>query len=104
MDKIEQLLQFLAEEPGDSFTQYALALEYEKAGDTAAAINWLNTLLEEHPDYLPAFYQYGRLLEQTGKKTSAIETYEKGLKLAKVKGNKHTANELQTAIDLLTDD
>ena len=37
MDRIEQLKAFLVENPDDSFVQHALALEYIKLGDDAAA-------------------------------------------------------------------
>lgn len=33
MDRVEQLLIYLAENPRDSFLQYALALEYIKKGE-----------------------------------------------------------------------
>ena len=37
MDRVEKLKEFLAANPGDSFIQHALALEFVKAGDDAEA-------------------------------------------------------------------
>ena len=37
LDRVEKLKEFLEQNPADSFVQHALALEYMKAGDDAAA-------------------------------------------------------------------
>ena len=98
VNRIRQLEEFLKEEPNDAFLQYALALEYIKAGNYANAKNIFSKLVDNHPDYLPAFYQYGKLMEQTGDKINSIEIYRKGMELAKQKNNLKTLKELEEAI------
>jgi tetratricopeptide (TPR) repeat protein len=100
--KIEQLLEFLKEEPNDSFTLYALALEYEKS-DTAKALAYYDLLLKEHPEYLATYYHAGKLVEKSDKETSK-KIYTNGMALATKQGKTKTYNELQNALNLLLDE
>ncbi len=100
-NRIKILQQFLEEDPHDSFSKYALALEYGKNGDNQKAVLLMISLLESEPEYLPTYYQLGKLFEQTQKSAEALIIYQKGIELAKKKGNMHTANELRGAIDAM---
>ena len=99
LDRITVLKEFLKEEPDDAFTLYALALEYIKIDDLAAADRLFSHLMEMHADYLPAYYHAGKLKEALGKNEEARLLYRKGVKLAESKKDLHTLNELKTALD-----
>ena len=100
--KIEQLLEFLKEDPKDSFTLYALALEYEKYDDKKAK-EYYDLLLKEYSDYLATYYQAGKWYEKSDKEFSK-EIYKKGMAVAQKQGKTKTYSELQNALNVLLDE
>ncbi len=100
--KIEQLLEFLKDDPMDSFTLYALALEYEKAEDKKAK-EYYDLLLKEHPAYLATYYHAAKWYEKYHKETS-LQIYKLGMELANKNGKVKTYNELQNALNMLLDE
>ena len=101
MDRIQKLLEYLSATPNDSFMQHALALEYIKVGNDTAARKLFEEILEREPGYIGSYYQLGKLLEREGNQQLAIEWYEKGMAEAKLAGEKHAYNELQSAYEEL---
>jgi Tfp pilus assembly protein PilF len=101
MDRIEQINQFLKASPNDSFLQHALALEYIKLGNEAAAKELFKTILNREPGYVGSYYHLAKLYERTGVTESAIEWYEKGMLEAKKAGDNHAYNELRAAYEEL---
>lgn len=103
MDRIEKLREYLAQQPGDSFLQHALALEYIKAGNDAVARQLFEQLLQQNPGYVGSFYHLGKLLERSGDTEMAEVTYRKGMEQARQAGDRHAYNELQHALEEITD-
>ena len=103
MDRIEKLKEFLRTDPHDSFIRHALAMEYIKAGDDAAARILLEKVLERDPAAVGSYYQLGKLLERTGETSPALQWYEKGMAAAQTAGEKRAYNELRAAYDDLAD-
>jgi Tfp pilus assembly protein PilF len=103
MDRIEKIKAYLQDSPNDSFLKHALALEYIKAGQDAAAQEQFETLLAHEPGYVGSYYHLAKLLERTGQTDAAIATYEKGMAVARAAGDNHAYNELQMAHEDLTD-
>ncbi len=101
MERIELLKGFLAEDPGDNFSLYALALEYVKLNNVTEAIQLLEKLLEKNPGYLAAYYQLGKLFEMQQQPDRASGVFEKGIEVARRQKNQKTLSELQSALDLL---
>jgi len=58
------------------------ALALAEHGDTQKALALANQLVEQHPAFVSALKLQGMILEQTGQREAAAESYEKGLKLA----------------------
>ena len=94
MERIDKLNEFLKANPGDSFLQHALALEYIKINDDAAARQLFETLLKREPGYVGSYYHLAKLLERANDINAAIAIYEKGMEEAKKAGDKHAYNEL----------
>lgn len=94
--RLEKLLEFLKNEPDDEFLQYALATEYLRLNDSAKALQYYEQLVEHHPDYVGTYYHLGKLYEALNRKPDAIITYEKGMAIAKGKGDNHAFSELQS--------
>jgi FimV-like protein len=101
MNRIEKLKEFLLAEPDDPFVKHALALEYIKIGETAAARELLEEVLTKDPGAVGSYYQLGRLLEGMGEVRLALQWYEKGMAAAKAAGERRAYNELQSAYDEL---
>lgn len=102
MERIEQLRKFLADSPNDSFLKHALALEHVKLGDDATAKQLFEELLAAEPGYVGSYYHLGKLFERSGDEQNAIAWYEKGMQVAKEKGEQHAYGELRGALEELT--
>lgn len=102
MSRIEQLLQFLKDSPGDSFLIHALALEYIKAGDGLKAQAYFEQNLTESPQYVATYYHYGKLLERLDEPFRAAALYEKGMEIARACGDNHAFSELRSVYEELT--
>jgi hypothetical protein len=100
--KIDQLLEFLKEDPQDSFTLYALALEYEKF-DKQKADFYYSILLKDHSEYLATYYHAGKFYE-AGNKDTSKKVYKDGMALALKQGKTKAYQELQNALNLLLDE
>ena len=101
MDRLASLLTMAREKPDDTFLIFALALEYKSTGNEAESRVYFERLVNEYPDYIPTYYQYGKMEEENGNTDRAIELYNKGIEKAKAAGDQKTARELQQAIDMM---
>jgi Tfp pilus assembly protein PilF len=101
MNRIEQLYEFLKNDPKDNFVRHSLALEYIKIGDDLKARILLEEILTDSPNYVGSYYQLAKLLERLNQISLAIEWYEKGMHAAKMEGDMHAYNELQLAYEEL---
>jgi len=99
----EMLEEFVAADPGDSFSRYALALELEKERRDEEAILCLREVMARDADYVAAYYHLGRILARLGRETDAIPVYRSGLDVAGRIGDQKTRNEIQEALALLVD-
>lgn len=99
MDRIEKLKEFLAANPADNFVQHALALEYVKLGDDAAARSLFESLLARDPGYIGSYYHLAKLLERQEQQEEAIRCYEQGMAKAKEADDRHAYNELRSAYE-----
>lgn len=100
-DRLALILEMLENNPADPFLRYAAALEYAKMGLNTEAISYLKSLLKDNPEYLPSYYQLGKLLEERGESELAIAIYRKGKEVAKVQNDGKTLGELSEALMLL---
>ncbi len=87
--------------PGDSFLQHALSLEYLKLGEEKAAADLFRNVLKEDENYVGSYYQLAKLLEQQDRLEEAKSVYEKGMLKAKEAGDQHAYNELRAAYEEL---
>ncbi|MFI5148519.1 MAG: tetratricopeptide repeat protein [Bacteroidia bacterium] len=101
--RLEQILEMLNADPADSFLNYALALEYEKAGKPEEAIRMLEKLLERDPSYTGAYYKLGQLYESVKELKKAADCYRRGVVLTQQQGHTRTWRELKEALQQLDD-
>jgi len=100
-ERFTMIQEMLRQNPEDSFLHYAVALEFKKHGDLKKAIEMLEELSEKHPDYLASYYQLGKMQEENAQPKKAINTYKKGIELAKTQNDRKALGELNEALMLL---
>ncbi len=101
MNKIDQLQEFLKENPKDTFLRYALALEYVKDNEINLAITIFEELILNDPQYLATYFQFGQLLAELGQNIRAELVFKNGIEIAKLQNNSKTCQELEQALFLL---
>lgn len=104
MNRIEKLVEFLAQSPNDSFLKHALALEHIKANNDNKARKLFEEILAFDENYVGTYYHLAKLLERAGENNEAILIYQKGMQIAKIAKDNHSYNELAAALDNLVDE
>ncbi|HVG19214.1 MAG TPA: tetratricopeptide repeat protein [Blastocatellia bacterium] len=97
----EMLEEFVSQDPDDSFSRYALALELEKEGRELEAIPQLQEVIARDPNYVAAYYHLGRVLARMGQIEDARAIYRRGLDAAASSSDQRTRGEIQEALDML---
>jgi tetratricopeptide (TPR) repeat protein len=95
--RLSKLLDFLDNEPNDSFILYAIATEYNAINDTENALIYYKKLINDHPNYVGTYYHLGKLYENLSQSEEAISIYQKGMAIAREKRDMHAFAELQGA-------
>jgi Tfp pilus assembly protein PilF len=98
------LKQFLKENSNDSFSRYALALEYVKLGMNDEAVREFETVRARDPDYVATYYQLGQLYRNLLRTHDAEKTFRTGITVASKMGDEHTRSELEAALETLLAD
>ena len=101
MPSREQLEELLAAEPTDVFLLYAVALACASEGDTDQAVEKLAELVDEHPDYVPAWFQRGQLLAGVNRNEEAREVLVEGIGVARRVGDRHAEGEMTEFLESL---
>ena len=101
MNRIEVLRGFLNDNPNDSFSRYALALEYIKLGQNDEALREFESVVKNDPGYVATYYQLGQLYQKLGQKHEAEKTLRTGITVAAKAGDEHTRSELEAALETL---
>ena len=97
--RIAHLREILSQDPNDSFSRYALALEFAGMGDPPKAVLLLEDLLSRDPSYLPTYQQLGALYAQAHRIEEAAAILNRGIELAQQQNDRHTQSEMQEALD-----
>ncbi|MFO0899417.1 MAG: hypothetical protein U0836_18480 [Pirellulales bacterium] len=90
----ERIEAMLADEPGDSFLRYSLALELDKEGQHEASLDLLDGLSRDATPYVPAFFMAGQQLVRLGRTSDARSVLRSGIEAARAQGDAHAAGEI----------
>ena len=101
MPSVEDLRRFVDLSPSDPFPRYGLAMQLRSDGRLEDAIAELAILVEKFPGYVPGHHQLGISLEQAGRIEEARAAYRAGIESAKRSGNRHAAEEMAAALQML---
>ncbi len=102
--RIQKLKTFLDADPADSFSRFALALEYLKTGDSDTALKYFEYIRDHDPEYVGVYYHLGKLYQSTDNPQKALKTFTTGISAARKVHDLHAASELEQAIDELETD
>jgi len=98
-EKIAAFTQILAQDPGNAFARYGLAMERMQSGDTGQALAEFDALVNQHRDYVPGYHMAGQLLLREGDAAAARDWLARGLAAATRTGNQHAQNEIAALLD-----
>jgi len=102
MDKIAALNEILQLDPTNAFARYGIAMEHIAQNNTDAALAEFSTLIDHHPDYVPAYQMSAQTLAKLGRASDAIARLDAGIAAARRTGNSHALSEMQALRDDLT--
>ena len=94
MSRREKIEAMLAEEPGDTFLRYSLAMELDKEGDHAASLAKFAELTRDRRPYVPAFFMAAQQLARLGRLAEARDFLRTGIEAARAHGDAHAAGEM----------
>lgn len=100
-DRLAQLASMLAEDPGDRFLRYAIALEHKRRGDMERARTMLEELLTDDPKYIAGYYQLALILAEQGRTSDAMAACEAGALQCLVVGDMKARTELRALLAAL---
>lgn len=97
--KLDKLKDLMEKNPSDAFVRYGLALEYRTLGLEESARDCFERLLEENPDYVPTYLQFGQMLIDLDEIERAREVLTRGVEIAQSEGDLQASGELSEALD-----
>ena len=99
--RLDKLMEMERQKPDDAFIKFAIAQEYVGMNDDARALNYFAFILEKQPQYVPLYYQLGKLHERLNELKQAADIYSRGIIVARGANDLKTAGELNEALMLL---
>jgi hypothetical protein len=94
MSRREKIEAMLADDPGDVFLRYSLAMELDKEGAHDASLARFNELTRDATPYVPAFFMAAQQLARLERVNEARAYLRDGIEQARVQGNSHAAGEM----------
>jgi tetratricopeptide (TPR) repeat protein len=94
MSRREKIEAMLADEPGDTFLRYSLAMELDKEGDHDGSLAKFAELTRDMPPYVPAFFMAGQELARLDRIEEARTFLRDGIEAARTQGDAHAAGEM----------
>jgi tetratricopeptide (TPR) repeat protein len=90
----EKIEAMLADDPGDTFLRYSLAMELDKEGSHDASLAKFAELTRDDPPYVPAFFMAGQQLVRLGRIDEARTILRNGIADAQTQNDLHAAGEM----------
>jgi hypothetical protein len=90
----ERIEAMLADEPGDQFLRYSLAMELDKEARHDESLALLRALGKDAQPYVPAFFMAGQQLTRLQRIDEARAILRDGIEEARRQGNAHAAGEM----------
>jgi predicted Zn-dependent protease len=99
----ERIEAMLAEDPGDQFLRYSLAMELQKEGDYDRCLSLLDGLMADASPMVAAFFMAGQQLTRLRRFPEARAALRAGIDQARLQGEQHAASEMSEYLSRLGD-
>jgi Tfp pilus assembly protein PilF len=96
--RLDQFKEFVELDPTDTFSRYALALEYMGVRQFEQAVGQLKEVIRMDPSYSAAYFQAAIASRSMEKIEDAREFLRAGIQAAEKKGDWHTRDEMNAAL------
>jgi Tfp pilus assembly protein PilF len=101
--RLEQFKEFVELDPSDTFSRYALGMEYMGTAEYPAALQQFEEVIRLEPAEPAAYSQAAIAAENLNQIDQARILLQKGIEVATKKGDKHTREEMEAALEKLDD-
>lgn len=91
--RIKYLEELMEESNNDPFPLFALGMEFLN-GDPTKSLKYFEEVLSRFPDYLPIYYQMGKILEDSDE-VRALDIIKRGIEVAEKQKENKTEKELR---------
>ena len=92
--RLEKIQAMLADEPGDTFLRYSLAMELDKDGQHDRSLESFRELIADATPYVPAYFMAAQQQARLGNLDLAKSFLRDGIEQARVQGDSHAAGEM----------
>lgn len=99
--RLEQFKEFVEMDPTDTFSRYALAMEYMSISEFEESIQHFREVIRLDPDYSAAYFQAAIASQKAQKLEDARDLLQKGVVVAEKKGDWHARDEMKAALDAM---
>jgi Tfp pilus assembly protein PilF len=100
-ERIDDLLELLADEPDDTLLRFTLGKEYLEAGLADEALPHLEKVVALDPRYTVAYRYLGTALDQVGRDGEAADAWERGIAVAQETGDLQAGKEMSVLLTRL---
>lgn len=94
MSRREKIETMLADDPGDTFLRYSLAMELDKEGRHDESLARFRELTSDTPPYVAAFFMAGQQLVRLNRIEEARAIVRDGIEAARAQNDAHAAGEM----------
>ncbi|MEM6690854.1 MAG: tetratricopeptide repeat protein [Planctomycetota bacterium] len=94
MSRLQQIEAMLADEPGDPFLTYSLAMELRREGEFEKSLSRFDELIAGNPPHIQAMFMSAQMLADRGQIEDARTRLRDGIDEARRQGNHHAAGEM----------
>ena len=99
--RLEQFKEFVEMDPSDTFSRYALAIEYMGEANYPEAIVHFREVIKLDPTYSAAYFQAALASQKSDQIEQAKDFLKKGIVTAEKKGDWHARDEMKAVLEQL---
>jgi len=103
-NRLQFINQMHEKNPKDSYLAFAAAVEHQQAGNRKRAINIIENLIINDPEYTDAYFKLGKMYENDKKLKKAIQTYHAGKIVATKNKDLKSLGEITEALMFLDEE
>ena len=97
--RLEQFKEFVEMDPADTFSRYALAMEYMSIEQFNDAVGHFREVLRLDPTYSAAYFQAAIASRKSDSTDQAIDFLTHGIQAAEKKGDWHARDEMKALLE-----